>query len=127
MKKWTRLFCAVVSMGLSGGVLADNALQYFQNKAAAQQLPQADAALKNKDYQKALDIYKQLSESGHPVAEYQLAYLYLNGFGVEKNPSIAAAWFMKAGTLGLAQAQFALATLYYYGVGIEQGLTQAIT
>src|SRR3990167_1589244 len=128
MQKWIRFFSVLVLLGLAcPAIAADETLQYFQEKVSSQQLPEADIALKNKDYQKAFSIYEHFAEGNVPVAEYQLAYLYQNGLGVDKKPELAVAWYMKASSQGLPEAQFAMATLYYYGVGVEQGLSMAVT
>src|SRR5690242_587126 len=111
MNQWIKIsFFIFLNIFISPSLYADSpsnpALQYFQSKAVSQQLPIAKTAVKNKDYAKALDIYKHFADQNVPVAEYQLGYLYLNGFGVEKNNDIAAAWFTKSAEHAYAPGQF---------------------
>src|SRR5688572_28441666 len=105
---------------------SESAVEYFNQKVAAQQLPEATAAFINKDYKKAFDLYRPLAEKGDKVSEYQLGYLYQNGFGVPKDNQQAVTWYKKASAQDFPPAQYALATLYYYGLGVEQSLTQAL-
>src|SRR5579864_2126607 len=99
---------------LSSSVFADST-NYFHEKVAAQKLPEADAAMINKDYPKAISIYESLANNGDKIANYQLGYFYLNGLGVQKDPQRALTYFSKASELQLNDADFALGILYYYG------------
>jgi hypothetical protein len=127
MKNLIKIFKTLFLWSLSLTVCADNSsLQYFQTKAATQQMPEAAVALKNKDYAKALGIYQHFADGGLVAAQYMLGYLYQNGLGVAQNNDMAAAWYGKASDQGLPEGQFALGMMRYYGLGISQGLTEAI-
>ena len=53
---------------------------------------------------KALVIYTRLAELGYPKAQTNLGICYMDGFGVEKDPATAAAWFRKAADQGHEKA-----------------------
>ena len=55
----------------------------------------AQDAFTNKDYERALKIYKSLADSGEEEAIFGLAHLYENGFGVIQNKRYAASLFKK--------------------------------
>src|SRR6266516_1666297 len=98
MKKWIHLVFAVTLFGLSNlnaiaFAEAGTAAQYIQAKAAAIKLPEADQAMISHEYKKAFDIYSHFAGQNNPVAQYQLAYLYLHGLGVPKDAQLAAAWY----------------------------------
>jgi TPR repeat protein len=101
--------------------------QIAQIKIEGQTLLAAEFAFKEKDYKEAFEIYQFLANQGQVIAEYQLGYLYENGFGIDKNPKLASTWFAKAAQEGLPEALYALATCYYYGVGVQQDIAQAVT
>src|SRR5579864_3475214 len=99
----------ILSMLLNGVIYADDQSQYFRDKIITQQLPEAEIALKNKDYPKAAELYRSLADKGDKVSQYQLGYLFQNGLGVDKNLQAAAAWYSRANQQGLPEAAFALA------------------
>ena len=64
-----------------------NSLQYFHEKVAEQQMPQAYAAMISKEYDKAFAIYQTFAENRKSRCSISmLAYLYQNGLGVTKDP-----------------------------------------
>src|SRR6476620_11338223 len=118
MKKWIKLSCMVALLGSTCFVYAEvkpnEALQFVRERAAASQFPEAYVAFKNKDYPKALDIYKHFAEQGNPVAQFMLGYFNRNGLGVPSDKLLAVAWYMKANTQGLPEAMYALGLMYFY-------------
>ncbi len=52
--------------------------------------------LNNSEYDKALIELNKLAQAGHSAAQYQLANLYENGLGTEKDLTSAYAWYMIA-------------------------------
>ena len=59
------------------------------------------------------------------MANYDLGLLYLNGYGVDKDPAQAAEWLEKAASLKVVDAQYAIARLYRFGTGVPQDLAKA--
>ncbi len=129
MKNITRNIAALFVLSGFVTVFADEASknpeEYFHDKVAGQQLPVAEAAMLNKDYKKALELYQSLADNGNQVAQYQLGYLYLNALDA-KDPQRASTWFSKASDQNYAPAKLALGVLYYYGVGVPRDLSHAI-
>lgn len=56
------------------------------------------------DFTRAIKIWTQLANTGNMVAQYNLASHYVNGNGVQKNPSLAKQWLKDATHSGLVQA-----------------------
>jgi hypothetical protein len=56
-----------------------------------------------------------------------IGLLYLNGFGVERDPSQAFPWFRKAADQGNASGQILVGVAYRDGRGVEQNYAQAMT
>lgn len=77
------------------------------------------------DYAKALSEIRPLAEKGDPRCQYSMGVLYENGFGVEKNPQQAAAWYLKAAEQGNSDAQYNLGAMNEHGVGIPVNYVEA--
>ena len=77
------------------------------------------------DYAKALSEIRPLAEKGDPRCRYSMGVLYENGFGVEKNPQQAAAWYLKAAEQGNSDAQYNLGAMNEHGVGIPVNYVEA--
>ena len=72
------------------------------------------------DYQTALEKWRPLAESGVPAAQYNMAVLYANGAGVDRDFAQSAAWYRMAAEAGHSKAQFRLGNTYYDGRGVPQ-------
>ena len=84
----------------------DEAIASFQSTfsectaAAQNKLAIKFTALKN--YQKAFPLFKQASERGHPVAQFNLGLCYEHGKGVTPDPVKAAKCYEEAAKQGKA-------------------------
>lgn len=56
---------------------------------------------------------------GDASAEYKLAYFYLTGDGLSKDPQIALYWFGRAAAQGYEQAMIHLGFCYQYECHVE--------
>ena len=63
------------------------------------------------DYGLALAWYGRAAAQGHPVAQYGLGLMFMNGRGMAPDPVRAAFWFRKAAAQGLSLAQDELETM----------------
>lgn len=81
---------------------------FFSDNAKVQQL-----------YQRALN--------GDVVAQHNMGGCYMEGVGVNKDPSKAAYWFRKAAENGFVDAQDNLGLMYLKGEGVEQNDEEAIS
>ena len=72
--------------------------------------------------EKSKEPYQQAADQGDASAQYNLAVLYYNGEGVQKDLRKAAELYQKAADQGDAFAQYELALLYYNGEGVPKDL-----
>ena len=83
-------------------------------------------AYKKGDYATALKQWRPLAEQGDASAQFRLAYMYVNGYGVPEDMTEAARWYRRAAEQGLAPAQFNLGWLYFLGRGVPQDDKEAV-
>ena len=62
----------------------------------------------------------------HALAQYNLAIMYMEGGGVQKDMQQAAVWHMKAAEQGLAESQLNLDMMCMNGDGVEKDMQQAV-
>ena len=80
---------------------------------------QAKAAIRVRDFGRALNLLKPLAETGDPAAEFHLGALYRCGCGLERDDKSAFAWFKKAAGKNFTRAQFSLGNMYENGWGTQ--------
>lgn len=124
MKKQIKICLVIFSLFISLISMAqNNSEQELIEKATLgnpeAQLKVGDNFYKKKDYIKALEWWSKAAAQGIPAAEYQVAYCYLTGEGIEKNATKAFECFSKAATKNYASAQHALAIMYGNGDGVD--------
>lgn len=78
------------------------------------------------DFEKALQEWRPLAESGHVSAQFNLGVMYDEGRGVEVSRDKAIEWWTKAGEQGDMQAQHNLALLYI-SAGSEADYDKALS
>lgn len=89
-------------------------------------LEDGHTAFDAKQYKKAFEIWKPLSDKGDPDAQYNLALLYMNGLGVEKNDRLALKLFTLAAQQGMADAQYNAGVMFYTGKGVYPNQKTAV-
>jgi len=62
---------------------------------------------------------ERLAENGDPAAQNELGVRYRLGNDVEKSPTKAVQWYLKAARQGYSRAYFNLGTAYYNGDGVN--------
>lgn len=77
------------------------------------------------DFDKAVKLLKQASNSGDAYAGFSLGNMYAQGDGVKKDFKEAAIWFDKSAKKGNPQAAYNLAYLYTYGDGVKKNFNKA--
>jgi uncharacterized protein len=70
--------------------------------------------------------FEKAARQGYPAAQVNLAVLYLNGWGVEKNYGTAIYWLNSAAEQGNARAHTNLGILYMNGLGVRQNYEEAM-
>ena len=86
---------------------------------------QAVAAFEDGNYPVALKELKPLAEKGDARSQYAMGVMAENGFGMAKNLSQAAAWYLKSAKQGNTDAQYNLGAMYEHGVGMPINYVQA--
>lgn len=98
-----------------------------QQKNEAEQLfGQALRSSKGKDYVTAAQYYGQAVQYGHPGAQNNLANLYINGLGVEKNVQEAVRLYEESAKHGNTCGMINLAAYYIDGIGVEENFDLAV-
>lgn len=89
-------------------------------------LQAAQKAISAGDYAVAYCLLRPMATDGHPLAQFQLGWMYHNGYGLAVNDRKASDWWEKAARGGVADAQLALVMLYREGgVNVPRDLPKA--
>ena len=81
----------------------------------------------DKDYEKALELFKNSAALGYASAFFNIGRAYRDGgLGVQQDFSKALTWFNKGTDQGNVYAQYALGDMYYYGQGVSQDFEEAL-
>lgn len=76
-------------------------------------------------YLEAYYIWKALAADGDPISAYNLAVLYANGLGVERDARKAVVLYRDSADAGHAPAQFNLGMAYLTGDGVDADYKEA--
>jgi TPR repeat protein len=79
------------------------------------------------DDDNAFELYSQAADMGLMQAQYNLATMYYDGEGTEKDYAAAISWLRKSAEQGFAPAQSLLALMYYNGEGTEKDYAAGIS
>jgi TPR repeat protein len=83
------------------------------------------AAFQRGDYTTVLKILRPRALAGNPSAQHNLGFMYEKGYGVPRNPAVAASWYQKSANQGYPAGQLALGRLYFEGLGLQRDLVEA--
>ena len=84
-------------------------------------------AMRAGNFAEAYCVLKPYAESGDPDAQYNIGWMYLNGYGLMMNDKKALEWWQRASEQGYIDATFSIAMLYSLGEGqVEQDMDKAI-
>jgi uncharacterized protein len=89
-------------------------------------IAQAKMAIRKRDYQKAIRLWKEAASRGNAKAAYRLGVAYRSGVGVEKDIEQATEWFQVAADRRDPGGQFVLGTFYQNGTGVVQNRDEAL-
>ncbi len=73
------------------------------------------AAIASGDYAKARTLLLPLAEAGNPVAQNAIGVLYMEGWGVKQDYSVALKWYRNAANSGDPRARYNLGRMYDNG------------
>lgn len=77
------------------------------------------------NYQEAHRLWSQSATKGDLQSQFNLAVIYEQGLGVEKNLQKAFFWYLKAAIQGDIDAQAMVAAMFEFGNGTEKNLYEA--
>lgn len=79
-----------------------------------------------KDYTKALSIFRGLADQGDARAQTNLGLMHQQGLGVTKDDAEAVKWYRKAADQNFVTAQFNLGCMYSNGRGVAKNDVEAV-
>ena len=83
------------------------------------ELNTAKVAFLNKEYERAAAMFYEGATEGNSEAAFNYAYCLMNGYGVERDPSLAKSFYVFAsGSVG--EAAYNLAVMYLHGNGVKR-------
>jgi TPR repeat protein len=82
-------------------------------------------AEQRQDYREAFKWFQLAAKQGLNGAQVDLAYLYVTGYGTEKDLEQAAHWYSLAAAQGNPNGEYSLGICYMHGEGLEQNLVLA--
>jgi len=118
---------SMASPATASATLASSASSISTAPVAASELfPQAQKFYTQRDYAKALELFKQSAEFGNIEAMYMAGLMLYRGEGLS-SPDFAqaASFYQKSANGCFAKAQYNLAILYYQGEGVTRDDVQA--
>ena len=89
----------------------------ISDNVAAAGLDDAVEAMRAGDFAEAYCIIRPLAEHGDADAQYNIGWMYLNGYGLRINDTLALEWWQRASKQGHIDASFSIGMLYSLGEG----------
>jgi len=97
------------------------------NSVAAENLDDAVEAMHKGDFARAYCIMHPLAKAGDAEAQYNIGWMYLNGYGLRVDDRQALQWWEQASEQGHTDASFSIGMLYSLGEGkVQKDLDRAI-
>jgi TPR repeat protein len=93
---------------------------------ASASIEEAQKAYAERDYKRSFGLLRDLSETGDARAQYNLANMFREGLGTNRNSEEGFRWMRRSASKGFAPAQGALGEMYKNGEGVTQDFKQAI-
>ena len=72
-----------------------------------------------------VQAFRVAAEAGFPLAQRELAWCYMQGWGVEKNTEVGLRWLRQAAEQGCEQSQYELGMRYVYGHDVAKNEAEA--
>jgi len=93
----------------------------------ASDVSDAISAMRAGNFAEAYCVLKPYAEAGDPEAQYNIGWMYLNGYGLMMNDSKALEWWQRSSDQGYTDASFSIAMLYSLGEGqVKKDMDKAI-
>ncbi len=84
----------------------------FVNTVFGSAFEEAQTALKNKQYEKAIELFRQSAKYGNNEANFKLGIIYYKGNGIKKDLSLAMKYFQRASAAGHLKAKYNTGVIY---------------
>jgi len=102
-------------------------LLFLSFDACTKELDDAVDAMRAGNFAEAYCIMRPLAEAGDADAQYNIGWMYLNGYGLRTNAILALQWWEKASAQGNSDASLSIGMLYSLGEGdVGKDLNKAI-
>lgn len=88
-------------------------------------LEEGDKLYKSSNYKEALICYGKAALEGDSIAEFNIAEMYFNGVGTDKNFVKAEKYYLLSSDKGYEFAQDKLAYYYFKGIGFDKDLNKS--
>ena len=103
------------------------ALLFLASSVWALDIDDAVHAMREGNFAEAYCLLRPHAESGDAEAQYNIGWMYLNGYGLAINDSLALEWWQRAADQGHVDAIFSMAMLYSLGEGqVKKDMDRAI-
>ena len=91
------------------------------------ELDEAETAMRVGDFAEAYCLMKPIAEAGNDEAQYNIGWMYHNGYGLRVNDNLALEWWRRASEQGNADASFSIGMLYNLGEAqVSKNLEKAV-
>lgn len=118
-------FCLFITIAYTFSV--SPALSQYAPKQSIEALNnQATDAMQTGNYAVAFCIWQPMAQNGDSSAQFNLGWMYHNGYGLRIDDDQALYWWLRAATTGHAEAHFALGDLFANGLGTEKSIDIAL-
>ncbi len=116
------LCLVILSSVVFQNVVAEDALPDSSTEGAgtSSEFETALSWVEQGEFSKAAEVFKKLAQQGDAEAQHNLAMLYRNGTGVERDVEQSAVWFRRAAEQGVPDAQYMLGYSYDGGEGVPE-------
>lgn len=80
----------------------------------------AEKAMSEGNFAIAYCLWEPLAQEGNSKAQFNIGWMYHNGYGLAINDSTALSWWLKSAEQGNTDAFYTLADLYLAGFGVDK-------
>lgn len=103
------------------------ALFFLTSSVWALDIDDAVHAMREGNFAEAYCLLRPYADAGDAEAQYNIGWMYLNGYGLAINDSLALEWWQRAADQGHIDAIFSMAMLYSLGEGqVKKDMDRAI-
>jgi TPR repeat protein len=103
------------------------ALLFLASAIWALDIDDAVHAMREGNFAEAYCLLRPHADAGDAEAQYNIGWMYLNGYGLAINDSLALEWWQRAADQGNVDAIFSMAMLYSLGEGqVKKDMDRAI-